>query len=245
MRLLAKEFDNHHEILVYETNELYGERGNFRVLQFSGDAVQGALDLNHPERIVFEYPRAMIHLMEHNHPSFERVFVIGHGIGTLARHYSEKHFKIAELNETVVALSRQYFEYNKDDVVIGDGRQLLSQEAASVYDVIILDAFTDQGTPRHLTSKEFFNMAKEKMDEEGMVLLNLIGKGEGDRLIHAIHTTVGAVFAYTKRFVLPADGKRDVINTLIVGRNQPIEHQTRQMAGFMETGSVAGHVIWD
>lgn len=72
------------EIQVYETTELYGERGRFRVLQFSGDAIQGALDLDHPRRVVFEYPRAMIHLMEAGEPYFEDVFLIGHGIGTIA-----------------------------------------------------------------------------------------------------------------------------------------------------------------
>ena len=117
MHIQFKEFSHNHEITVYDTQELYGEKGNFRVLQFLDEAVQGAIDLNNPQRIMFEYPRAMIHLMEVNNPSFEDVFVIGHGIGTIASRFSDKRFKIAELDDKVVELSKRYFGYRQDNVV--------------------------------------------------------------------------------------------------------------------------------
>jgi spermidine synthase len=159
LHLLFQEFSNNHEITVYDTSELYGEKGKFRIIQFSNEAVQGALDLNNPERIVFEYPRAIIHLMEFNDPSFEDVFVIGHGIGTIAGHFSEmKRFKVAELDDKIVELSKRYFGYRQDNVIIGDGRHILRSEEPHTYDYIILDAFTDKGTPRHLTSKKFFSL---------------------------------------------------------------------------------------
>jgi spermidine synthase len=122
LHLLFKAVSNNYEITVYDTTELYGEKGKFRVMQFSKEALQGALDLNNPERIVFEYPRAMIHLMEFNDPSFNDVFVIGHGIGTIAGYFSEKRFKVAELDDKVVELSKLCFGYRKDNVIVGDGR---------------------------------------------------------------------------------------------------------------------------
>ena len=246
MHLLTKEFSsNNHEISVYDTTELYGEKGNFRVMQFSNEAVQGALDLNNPQRIVFEYPRAMIHLMEYNNPSFEDVFVIGHGIGTIAGYFSEKRIKIAELDHQVVELSRRYFGYSKDDVVVGDGRQILLGEEAHAYDYIILDAFTDKGTPAPLTSREFFRMTREKLNSEGSILINLMGKGENDRLIRAIHTTLSEEYAYTKSFSLPSEGIRDLQNIILMGSNDPIGFQARSMAGFIEIKLEQGHIIMD
>lgn len=132
------------EITVYDANHLYGEIGKYRLLQFSDDAVQGAIDLKNPKRIVLEYPRAMIHLMESNDPSFKNMFIIGHGIGTIAGHYSDRQVMVAEIDEKVVELSREYFNYRNDNVVIGDGRQILSKVEAASLDYIIVDAFTKE-----------------------------------------------------------------------------------------------------
>jgi spermidine synthase len=245
LNYLFNEISNNHEISVYDTTELYGEKGKFRVMQFSKKAVQGALDLDNPKRIVFEYPRAIIHLMEVNDPSFEDVFVIGHGIGTIASHFSEKRFKVAELDEKVVELSKRFFGYDKDNVIVGDGRRILENEKPHAYDYIILDAFTDKGTPLHLTSKEFFRITREKLDSQGSIIMNLIGRGGNDKLINAIHKTLRGEYAYTKSFFLPSEGVTDIQNFIIIGRNRPIVAQNRLMAGFSEIELGQGHIIRD
>ncbi|MEK4062585.1 fused MFS/spermidine synthase [Paenibacillus sp. FSL H3-0321] len=237
--------ENNPEIQVYETTELYGERGRFRVLQFSGDAIQGALDLDHPRRVVFEYPRAMIHLMEAGEPYFEDVFLIGHGIGTLAGYFAEKRFKVAEVNAEVVKLSRQHFGYSLDNVIVGDGRRILEGEPERRYDFILLDAFTADGTPRHLVSSEFFALARSKLNSRGSIIMNLMGRSEKDRLIGAIHTTLAGEFANIKAFALPSEGTADIRNIIIMGSGKPIRYQARQMAGFVEVTLGQGHVIRD
>ncbi|MNO19891.1 spermidine synthase [compost metagenome] len=234
-----------HEIQVYETTELYGEKGRFRVLQFSGDAIQGALDLDHPRRVVFEYPRAMIHLMEAGEPFFEDVFVIGHGIGTIAGYFAEKRFKIAEVNAEVVKLSRQHFGYSQDNVTVGDGRNILEGEPERRYDYILLDAFTADGTPQHLITSEFFALARSRLNSRGSIIMNLMGRSEKDRLMGAIHTTLSDVFPYIKAFALPSEGTADIRNILIMGSSKPIRYQARQMAGFVEITLGQGHVIRD
>ncbi|MBE7899954.1 fused MFS/spermidine synthase [Paenibacillus polymyxa] len=243
--VLHKKLSNNHEITVYETTELYGEKGLFRVMQFSNAAIQGALDLNHPQRILFEYPRAIIHLMELNDPSFEDVFVIGHGIGTIAGHFTDKRFKIAELDSQVVEFSRTFFGYDQNNVTIGDGRRILEKETPDAYDYIILDAFTEQGTPLHLVSWEFFKMAKEKLDSEGSLIMNVMGKSEHDHLVHAIHTTLREEFAYVTTFSLPSEGVADIQNIIMIGRDKPIRFQARQMADFHEITLGEGHILRD
>ncbi|MGG4218008.1 fused MFS/spermidine synthase [Paenibacillus jamilae] len=245
MDVLYKKLSHNHEITVYETTELYGEKGLFRVMEFSNAAVQGAVDLNDPQRILFEYPRAIIHLMELNDPLFEDVFVIGHGIGTIAGHFADKRFKIAELDAQVVEFSRTFFGYDQDNVVIGDGRRILEKESPDAYDYIILDAFTEQGTPLHLVSLEFFKMAKEKLDAEGSLIMNVMGKSEHDHLIHAIHTTLREEFAYVTAFSLPSEGIADIQNIVMIGRDKPIRFQSRQMADFGEIALREGHILQD
>lgn len=245
MQLRYKTSGPNTDIEVYDTSELYGEIGSFRILQFSGEAVQGAMDLERPERIVFEYPRAMIHLMKQNDPAFEDVFAIGHGIGTIAGYFAEKRFKVAELDDKVVEISKVWFGCGCDHVVIGDGRQLLDMEKPDTYDYMILDAFTAQGTPRHLISSEFFRIVRDKLHAGGAILMNLIGKGDNDRLINAIHTTLGEHFPYTASFSMPSNRMTDAKNIVMMGSGKPIRFQARHMAGFMEFVPGPGHLILD
>lgn len=233
------------DIEVRETTELYGESGRFRVLQFSGEAVQGVLDLNQPRRVVFEYLRAMIHLMEAGNPYFEDVFLIGHGIGTLAGYYPDKRFRVAEINPKVVELSRTRFGYTGDNVLIGDGRSLLEAEPDRSYDYVLLDAFTAAGTPPQFTTLEFFGLTRDKLHTHGVLIMNLMGRSGQDRLICAIHTTLREVYPYIRTFALPAEGAADLRNIVMAASARPIPSQSRHMAGFSEITPGLGHVIRD
>jgi spermidine synthase len=245
LHLLAKEFSLFNEIAVYDTNQLYGKMGKYRCLQFSDDSIQGAIDLKDPKRIVLEYQRAMIHLMELNDPSFDRAFVIGHGIGTIAGHYPDKLFTVAEIDERVVELSKLFFGYRKDNVRVGEGRRILRNEEPNAFDYIILDAFTNKGTPLHITTLEFFEMTMEKLDSQGAIIMNLMGKPKNDRLINAIHTTLRETYAYTKAFSLPAVDENDIRNLIIMGSNKTIDIQSQDTAGIYEIGLEQGHIIMD
>lgn len=239
------EHEYNQEIIVLDTTELFGEKGHFRVMQFYNEAIQGAIDLDQPERVLFEYPKAIIHLMELNDPSFEDMFVIGHGVGTIPRYFSHKRCKVAELNTAIVNLSRQYFGYTLDNVTIGDGREILEAELSESYDYIILDAFTEKGTPHHLVSLEFFKIAFKKLDSQGFILVNLIGRSEHDPMINAIYTTISHQFPYVKSFSLPSDASAENQNMLIVGGKRPIKYQSKHLSGFNEIELGFGYIIRD
>lgn len=247
MQLLVKEAGRFNEISVYETSELYGKTGKYRILQFSDGAVQGAMDMKDPQRVVLEYQSGIIHLMDCNDPAFGDAFVIGHGIGTIAGHYPGKRFVVAEIDEKVVELSRRHFDYEMNNVVIGDGRQILAEQQRGSFDYIILDAFTPKGTPLHLTTLEFFHIAMDKLRSGGAVILNVAGKIRNDRLSAAIHTTLGEMCAYTRAFFLPVAGAGtdDFGNVIIIGSNRPIEADPRLMSGFSEIEIEQGHIIRD
>ncbi|MFD1990503.1 spermidine synthase [Paenibacillus nicotianae] len=238
-------FHNQAQLSVYETNEFYNEKGSFRILQFANEDIQGAIDLHHPERILFEYPRAMIHLMELNNSEFQDVFVIGHGIGTIASHYPNKSFRIAEIDPLVLELSQTYFHYTLDNVQIGDGRLLLSAENNHQYDYIILDAFTTEGTPQHLISRTFFQLTATKLHDKGYLIINLIGKANHDMIINSISTTLYEVYTYIECFALPAERMSDTQNMIIIAGHQPIRYQGRHMAGFESKSLGQGYIIED
>ncbi|WP_308637916.1 spermidine synthase [Paenibacillus silvisoli] len=245
-QILFREAGEQNEIIVYDTDEYGGSRGRFRILQFSDQAMQGAMDLEQPERILFEYPQAMLHLMASGDGgSAGSVFLIGHGIGTIARHCAGRRVKVAELDAQVVELSNKFFGYCGPDVVVGDGRALLAEEAAGSYDFILLDAFSDKGTPRHLTSRGFFELAASKLEDTGTILVNLMGKSENDAHIAAIHTTLRQAFPNVKAFALPAAHAADRRNYILAGSFVAIPYQTKKMAGFTEIELGHGYIIED
>lgn len=245
MHILAKELSKFNEIVVFETTELYGKMGKFRCLRFGDEAIQGAVDLKDPERIVLEYQRAVIHLMECNDTSFQNVFIIGHGIGTIAGRYPNKRCKVAEIDEKVVEISRQFFNCRMNNVVIGDGREILNNEESGSYDYIVLDAFTQKGTPFQFTTLEFFKLTMEKLDSRGVLIMNLMGKAKNDRYIDAIHTTLRETYTYTKAFYLPGAYASDTGNMIIVGSNRTLEFRPQETAGFSEIQLGQGHIIMD
>lgn len=245
-KILLRAQSPYAEITVYDTHELYGEQGRFRVLQFASEAVQGAMDLNCPERIILEYPRAMLHLLKQHVKEAGQVFMIGQGIGTLSRHLGANvDVKVAEIDERVVRIGAAYFDYNGPEVTIGDGRLLLEREAAGSYDVLMVDAFTEKGTPRHLISKEFFQLAVDKLRPEGLLLMNAFGRSSGDRLIEAIVSTLKTEMNDVQVFSLPAEHSTDISNLIIAASQHPIHYDLREMAGFVEAQTAEGYVIWD
>ncbi|AZN42396.1 spermidine synthase [Paenibacillus albus] len=245
MRILFHERTSEHEITVYDAPQLAGERGSFRVLQFAENAMQGAMDLDNPERIVFEYPKAMIHLMQCNNPSYANVYLIGHGIGTIARSCPGIRFTTAELDSNIVRLSKELFGCRDDDVRIGDGRAILEEQAAHAFDYVLLDAFTAKGTPKHLTSRSFFELTAAKLMEGGAVILNMMGKGGQDTVTAAVHSTLQTVFAYTRVFSLPSSSMSELRNIIIIGSERPIRFQESKMVGFVPIVLDQGYIIED
>ncbi|MEJ8303552.1 fused MFS/spermidine synthase [Saccharibacillus sacchari] len=243
--ILTRIQENGSEIIVTDTNILYEEKGRFRVLGFANGDVQGAMDLDDPQRIVLEYPRAIIHLMEHNEPGFERAFVIGHGIGTIAGYFAQHDIRTAEISQAIASISRTYFGYAGPEVNVGDGRQLLNRETDGSLDYIVLDAFTEKGTPWHLFTREFWSLADRKLNEQGVILLNVFGRGQRDSFVDAIWAGLSEAFAYTQGFALPPDDPRDTANRILVGGKRSVQAKLGQMVGFERSEPECGTVLED
>lgn len=241
MKVLYRDKSEQHELTVYDTRRLYGEQGQFRVLQFSDDAVQGALDLERPSRIVLEYPRAMLHLMERNDPQYNRVFVVGHGIGTIPSYLADRQVKVAELDAEVVRLSQHFFGYTGPDVRIGMVANCWSRKSPEHMIMLSLMLFLQLAHQSSLRIN-LFAMVKGKLDADGAVLLNVFGRSGNDKLVNAIYTTLGTQFNYTRAFALPTE-PNEVQNRILIGSHRPIDVHIKQMAGFVEQRLEEGHII--
>ncbi len=104
------------------------------------------------------------------------LLVLGMGTGTYAKtaleYFPNMTAEGVEIDQKIVDLSRQYFEMPEDiPVAVEDGRAFLRN--AGTYDIIMVDAYQDITIPFQMSTIEFFEMVKEHLSPNGMMLVNL------------------------------------------------------------------------
>ena len=112
-----------------------------------------------------------------------RVGNIGLGVGTIAT-YSRPGdiYRFYEINPDVDRLGREYFTYLKNakgaqQVVLGDGRISLERELANhnpqQFDILAVDAFSGDGIPVHLLTREAFALYWAHLSPGGILALHI------------------------------------------------------------------------
>ncbi|MDR7463800.1 MAG: fused MFS/spermidine synthase [Armatimonadota bacterium] len=226
--------------VVFERDTVYhrisvSDEGGVRYLRLD-NYWQSALDLENPEREVFQYSTYM-HLpvalmpraLEHGRV---RVAMIGLGGGTVPRRYLREYpwveVDVAELDPAVVETARRWFGLpasRRLRVVAEDGRIFLLRSPQRFH-IILLDAYLIDTIPFHLATREFFELAATRLAPGGVVASNVIGALEGgsSRLFRAIYKTFRAVFPTV--YVFPVGygglGSPELLrNIIIVGTAEP------------------------
>jgi hypothetical protein len=107
------------------------------------------------------------------------VALVGLGAGTLAA-YGRKGdtYRFYEINPAVIEVASTRFRFLADsgaatDVVPGDGRIQLQREQPHSYDVIVLDAFSDDAIPVHLLTREAFQLYFGLLREGGALAIHI------------------------------------------------------------------------
>jgi hypothetical protein len=108
----------------------------------------------------------------------KRVGAIGLGAGTLAAYgKTSDYFRFYEINPQVIAISKNYFSYLRDspariDVVLGDARVSLENEAPQNFDVLAVDAFSGDAIPVHLLTREAFAVYLRHLKADGILAVH-------------------------------------------------------------------------
>jgi hypothetical protein len=112
-------------------------------------------------------------------PEELEIGVVGLGVGTLNA-YCENFDKIRyyEINPDVIEISQKYFSYidsckSKTDIVLGDARKKLSEDKQQ-FDLLIIDAFSDDAIPIHLLTTEAMRGAYlSNLSENGLIAIHV------------------------------------------------------------------------
>jgi spermidine synthase len=189
---------------LYEGDSIYHhitirQEGGERCMIFGRqrDLRQTCIDLAKPDASVFEYT-AMMFAGFLFRPDAKKVCLIGLGGGyipTVFRmHLPQVRLRTVEVDPLVEKLAKQYFRFAVpagQTLSIDDGRQFL-KKGADRYDQIWLDAFNSDYIPAHMTTKEFLQLVKSRLNDGGIVIQNLFG---GNSLYDAQIATFQTVFS--------------------------------------------------
>lgn len=209
--------------VIFETQSLYHhiyvvEDGGRRLLKFD-NSIQSGMYPDRPYESVFPYTD-FFHLVLAFKEDISDVLVIGLGAGTVPkrfhRDYPDMTIECVEIDPEVVRVAREYFGFPGDNEIrvhVADGRTFL-KNSQKAYDLIMIDAYYADSIPFHLTTVEFFELARERLKPGGVLASNLIGALEGTRskLFGSMLLSITRVFPDT--YVFPVNYRPGTESTL-------------------------------
>jgi spermidine synthase len=152
-----------------------------------------------------------------------RVLIIGLAGGTVARQITAAYGPVpidgVEIDPRIIDVGRRYFDMNEPNLnaVAADGRYFLDTTAQQ-YDIIAIDAYRQPYIPFQLTTKEFFQSARQHLTPNGVVVVN-VGRAPNDyRLVDAVSGTLLAVFPEVYQ-----QDTSQFLNSIVYATNQPTQ----------------------
>jgi spermidine synthase len=214
--LLEKDSFYHH-IRVQQDDEA-------RYLYFD-QTLQSAMNLNDPAALRLVYSR-YVSLGFTFRPDAKKALVVGLGGGSVPKKWQKEFpsldIDVAEIDPEVVAIAKKYFSLEEGKnlkTYAQDGRLFLTRSAQR-YDVILLDAYFKDSIPFHLTTKEFFALASQKLASNGVVVMNIIGAvtGPSGKITRSVAKTLRGSFPQIYIFAArrPENATLDTIQNVII-----------------------------
>ena len=160
-----------------------------------------------------------------------RMAILGNAGGTTARAYGElfpqTRIDAVEIDPELNEIARKWFGL-KDrpglELHAADARPWLRQQEGVKFDAIMVDAYRQPYIPFYLTTREFFELVRDRLTPDGVVMIN-VGHPEGqNQLEKMLAASMGSVLPYVAR-----DPGEDT-NTQLVGSRAPITAQSLQAA---------------
>ena len=127
------------------------------------------------------------------------ILILGMGTGTFAvqceKYFPGCNITGVEIDEKITDLAHEYFDLPEDITVhTYDGRAFLEADAGR-YDVILVDAYQDITIPFQMSSSEFFNLVRDHLKDNGIMVMNMNMHGNGETDITTyLSDTVASVF---------------------------------------------------
>ena len=170
-------YDGTYERIAIHDETVDGQKYRYLILDSS---LSSGIKLGSDE-LVFPYSQST-KLTPFIKPEINSVLLLGGGANSQARlflrDYLNADVHTVEIEPTLFDLSLDYFELENDPRLtnsIQDGRKYLA-DTDKVFDLIYSDVFGGViSVPVHFTTKEFYQLTKKSLTDNGMFFMHLIG----------------------------------------------------------------------
>ena len=149
-----------------------------------------------------------------------RLAILGNAAGTSARAYGHYFPQTAidgvEIDAELTDLGRRFFDLDNPNLTVhdDDARPWLERSDGG-YDAIIVDAYRQPYIPFYLATREFFELARDRLAPGGVVIVNVGHPDGNDDLETALGRTMSEVFPTVIRDPI------EETNTLLLGSEAP------------------------
>jgi spermidine synthase len=156
------------------------DNGDYRSLYFAGNVLQSRISLTLPNNLILFYTHYMMAALLVQ-PEPERVLLIGVGAGALVRflHHHFPHCLLDAVDNSpqIIKMARGYFRMpHKPPITIHccDGFEFLATgKHEDNYDLILVDAFDENGMSKTIYTGDFFRLCQESLRPGGVLSCNL------------------------------------------------------------------------
>jgi spermidine synthase len=186
---------------------------------------EGAISLE-SDKLPFAYTR-YYQLYKIINPQAEKALFLGGGAYSnprqiLLEENNIQEVGVVEIEPSLYPLAKKYFQLPEDSRLLNyltDGRRYLKENDKS-YDLIFADVYSSlYSIPIHFTTQEFFSLAESRLTEDGVFLMNIIGRleGKGSELLLSEIKTFNSVFE--KCYLIPvySSDQGEIQNYILFG----------------------------
>ncbi len=255
--------------LVYEGESIYNYLQVYeddREVVLSTNVLFGVQSVFRKEKgltgMYYDYAMAAPLMADINGKDDFKILILGNGTGTYAtqckRYFGDIYIEGVEIDQKITDLAVKYFELPKDvKVTTYDGRAYLNA-IKDKYDVIMVDAYQDITIPFQMSSVEFFELVKEHLTDDGVMVvnMNMQGSEEGNinqyledticNVFSNVHTV--NVWGSTNRELFASDNEAmlDVFNdNLLSEEDENIKFMMKRVADNLDEYEKGDYLLTD
>ena len=168
---------------------------------------QSHVNIDNPGELFFEYVQRIGHVIDLLGEVGEPITAVHLGAGalTLPRYVEAtrpgSRQQVVEIESDLIDFVRAELPWDKRAnlrVRHGDAREVLAKLPAGLHgttDLVVVDIFSGARTPKHVTSREFYELARPLLSPRGVLVVN-VADGPGLAFARAQAATLSAVFPH-------------------------------------------------
>lgn len=156
------------------------------------------------------------------------ILTVGGGTYTIPRyflsHSHQPNIDVVEIEPSLIDLAYRYFGLPFSDRLtnyVDDGRRFVNQTDKK-YDFMFVDVYQALfSVPVHFTTQEFFELARNHLTDDGILISNIIGDqyDQGRSFLLSEMKTFDSVFENSYFFNVSSSGSKRISNYIFLGVN--------------------------